>query len=136
LPSARLTGTRQRELQCPACHILCRVCGLALDKEDTFVECLLVWHLANKEPLPSACWSSTRQRGSHGPMHRLYAECAADTHQRLLICRVPRPLHAENNLYWFQGVPPLPSVTLGKVTRDPLLICFCYSIQTNKRYIT
>jgi hypothetical protein len=30
----------------------------------------------------------------------------------------------------------LSSITLGKVTRIPFFICFFYSIQTNKRYIT
>jgi hypothetical protein len=30
----------------------------------------------------------------------------------------------------------LPSITLDKVTRDPLLLIIYYSIQTNKTYIT
>jgi hypothetical protein len=33
-------------------------------------------------------------------------------------------------------ITSLPSVTLGKLNKISLFICFCYSIQTNKTYIT
>jgi hypothetical protein len=45
----------------------------------------------------------------------------------------------DKKLYRFPGVPSLSSdmaLTLVKVTKISLFICFCCSIQTNKRYIT
>jgi hypothetical protein len=74
------------------------------------------------------------------------------TRERLLLCRVPSAeattlgkeallvprcaFYAEYyDLDTRQNIS-LPGVTLGKVTGIPLFICFFYSIQTNKRYIT
>jgi hypothetical protein len=51
LPCVRSTITRQRELQCLPSQFLCRVCGLALSKEGTFVECPLAWHSTNRAPM-------------------------------------------------------------------------------------
>lgn len=91
------------EFQCPPQQFLCGVCGLTLDNEGIFVECLLVCHLAKGAPV--------------GSKRRFYAECAANTQQRWftgsqvwLFCRVLWSLHLANALS-----------TLGIVTEDPLL---------------
>jgi hypothetical protein len=91
-------------------------------------------------PLPSAISTSSWQREHKWtPLPVPLSSALGRTRQMLLLYRMSRPHHSAKNLYWFTGVPSLPSamsMTLDKVTIIPLFICFCYSIQTNKRYIT
>jgi hypothetical protein len=98
------------------------------------------WHSAKAPSLPSARWTSTRQRDrQRAPLSVPLPRALGDTRQRLLLCRAPRPQHLAKRLYRYPGVPSLTSamtLTVDKVTRLPFFNCFCYSIQTNKRYIT
>jgi hypothetical protein len=134
---------------------------VTLVKGSLFVECLLYWHSAKKHPvgtfassfaerirrhlakalsLPSARRTSSRQREhQRAPLSVHLPSIVGGTRQRLPLCRVSRPQHSAKKLYRFLGVPSLPSamaLTLGKVTKIHLFICFCCSIQTNKIYIT
>jgi hypothetical protein len=85
------------------------------DANNVFAECLLL-HSAKKLP---RCRVSVGQHSTKnppaGPFVRFFAECSVWHSAK----------HAS-----------LPSVTLGKVTSTHFFICFFYSIQTNKRYIT
>jgi hypothetical protein len=103
----------------------------------------VVWHSAKSPPV--------------GPFASPFAECLDhNTRQRwlyrfpgFLLCRVPWSalgkdgftgsqvsFFAECHGHSTRQSYPFPSVTLGKVTRKSLYICFCCSIQTNKRYIS
>jgi hypothetical protein len=133
---------------------------VTLGKGSLFVECLLYWHSAKKHPvgtfassfaerirrhlakalsLPSARRTSSRQREhQRAPLSVPLPSIVGGTRQRLPLCRVSRPQHSAKKLYRFPGVPSLPSamaLTLGKVTKIHLFICFCCSIHPNKHNI-
>jgi hypothetical protein len=106
------------------------------------------WHSAKSHSLPSAQLTSTRQRDHQRALLSIPLTLGG-TQQSLLLCRVLRPQHSAKMLYRCPGVPSLPSamvMTLDKVPlcrvlhsqsdKNILFICFYYSIQTNKRYIT
>jgi hypothetical protein len=130
------SGTRQRGLPSARGHSAkknsCYGAGLtetvslpsvslrALGKESArggphvryFAECL-VWHSAKHASLLSAIDITLGKEPIPVPRSWFFAECYdPDTRQST----------------------SLSSVTLGKVTRIHLFICFLYSIQTNKRY--
>ena len=88
-------------------------------------------------PLPfsltSARWTSARQRKHQwAPLSVPLPSALGGTRQRLFLCRVPRPQHSAKKLYRFPGVPSLPSVALGKVTRTPFLFVFAISSKQTK----
>jgi hypothetical protein len=72
-------------------------------------------HSAKVASLPSVLTTALGKEGFTGSQVSFFAEC-----------------HGHNTRQRY----PLPSVTLGKVTRKSLFICFCCSVQTNKRYIS
>jgi hypothetical protein len=94
------------------------------------------WHSAKSPPV--------------GPFAKPFAECAG--RHSVKVASLPSVLTTTLGKEGFIGSQvssfaefhghstrqrsPLPSVTLGKVTRKSLFICFCCSIQTNKRYIS
>jgi hypothetical protein len=110
------------------------------------------------EPLPSACWSGTRQRklnwalmpasvpraaswhlakgAAVGSFAGSFAECARRNSAKGAYLPSARTTTLDNESLRFSGVPSLSSVTLGKVTKTHLFIYLYYSIQTNKTYIT
>ena len=101
--------------------------------------------------LPSVCPHNTRQRAHRWSLLSVSLPSAlGGTRQSLLLLPsarattlgrealpVPRcSFFVECYDINTQQSASLSSVTLDKVTSIPLFICFCYSIQTNKRYIT
>jgi hypothetical protein len=146
---ARRTVHRQR--------LLCRVLFIG-HSAKMFVKCRKVlgkekllsrWLVTATEPLPNVRRTSTRQKDrQRAPLPVALPSALGDTRQRLLLCRAPRPQHSAKRLYRCPCVPSLLSAmtwTLGKIPLCrvlhsakwpvyPFFICFCYSIQTNKRY--
>jgi hypothetical protein len=110
------------------------------------------------EPLPSACWSGTRQRKLKWALMRAsvpraaswhlakgapvgflvspFAECSRRNLAKGAYLPSAKTTTLDKESLRFPGVPSLSSVTLGKVTKTPFFIYLYYSIQTNKTYIT
>jgi hypothetical protein len=119
LPSVRRTSTRQR-------HHQRAPLSLPLPSELGGTQRLLLYRVPRPQhsakrlyrcpgvpSLPSAMIWTLRKAALPVPRCAFFAECYdLDTRQST----------------------SLPSVTLGKVTSIPFFNCFCYSIQTNKRY--
>jgi hypothetical protein len=101
-------------------------------------------------------WHSTKNP-QVGPFASIFVECLGNSTRQRCLCRFPGfllcrvPLSAlgkdgftGSQVFFFaechghstRQSGPLPSVTLGKVTRMSLFICFCCSILTYKRYIS
>jgi hypothetical protein len=79
-----------------------------------FAECARR-HSAKVASLPSARAVALSKEDLPVPRCFFFAECY--------------DIDTQQNTSWL-------SVTLNKVTSIPLFICFCYSLQINKRYIT
>jgi hypothetical protein len=100
--------------------------------------------------LPSACLSALVKESVSGSHVRFFAECCvghsakrASLPSAKATALGKEPIPVSRSWFFVECYGPdtwqstsLPSVTLGKVTSTHLLICFSYSIQTNKRYIT
>jgi hypothetical protein len=119
---------------------LCRVSTVpALGKEApvgpfacSFVECTRR-HSTKAPSLLSASWhSSWQQEHQWTPLLVPLPSTFGGTRQRFLVCRVSQPQHSAKKLYRFPGVPSLPSVALGKVTRTPFLFVFAISSKQTK----
>jgi hypothetical protein len=136
-------------------------CPVALGKDSTFAECPL-GHSANELTLPSACpvalgkdstfakcplGHSAKSPPGRVPMSGSLPSALCGTRQSVPLCRVPAttlgkvPKPVPRSLLFAECYGPdarqstsLPSVTLDKVTRIYIFICFLYSIHTNKRY--
>ena len=126
LPSA-YGDTQQRLVQWTPQPVPVPRALMALGKEGFFAECLVAWHSAKNPPV--------------GPFASIFAECLGkSTRQRylcrfpgFLLCRVPLSalgkdvftgsqvsFFAECHGHSTRQSNPLPSVTLGKVTRMSL----------------
>jgi hypothetical protein len=108
-------------------------CPVALGKDSTFAKCPL-GHSAKSPP-------------GRVPMSGSLPSALCGTRQSVPLCRVPAttlgkvPKPVPRSLLFAECYGPdarqstsLPSVTLDKVTRIYIFICFLYSIHTNKRY--
>jgi hypothetical protein len=118
------------------------------DRDSVFAECP-GWHSAKELPLPSVCPTALdKEPVREGPHVSSLPSARYGTRQSVPLCRVSETLHSAKNLYRCPGLGSLPSamvLTLGKAPLcrvshsakwpvDTFLICFPYSIQTNKRY--
>jgi hypothetical protein len=98
----------------------------------SFVECTRR-HSTKAPSLLSASWhSSWQQEHQWTPLLVPLPSTFGGTQQRFLVCRVSQPQHSAKKLYRFPGVPSLPSVALGKVTRTPFLFVFAISSKQTK----
>jgi hypothetical protein len=119
-----------------------------LGKEINLVECHLI--LPTKRlPLCRVSTGLHSAKGhQRGPLSVFLPSALGDTRQSWLLCRVPGSQHSTKKLYRCPGVPSLSSAMTLTLDKEPLcrvlhsakwpvhtfLICFFYSIQTNKRY--
>jgi hypothetical protein len=73
-----------------------------------------------------------------GPFASLVAECIRRHSTKVASFLSASAIALDKEALSVLGVSSLLSamvMTLGKVTRIPLFICFCYSIQSNQTYI-
>jgi hypothetical protein len=116
---------------------------VTLDKGYLFVECLLYQPSSRKPPvgpfassfaecirrhsakapyLPSASWTSSRQREQQrAPLPVPLSSALGSTHKGCFVCRVSQPHHSTKKLYQFPDVPSLLSTVV--MTADKVPIC-------------
>jgi hypothetical protein len=132
-------GARQRKVVVTATsdgeERLCRVYSRTLDKGSSFAECLTIWHSTKRAPVGSFASPFVEDASRHSVKGLLPSGGTTTLNKEALM--VPRyALFAECYGHCTRQRLSLPSVTLGKVTKNFLFIYFYYSIQTNKIYIT
>ena len=123
---------------------------MTLGKEIIFVECHLI-HSAKRSPICRVSTSLNLAKGPPaGPFVSFFVECSRRHSAKLASLPSARATTLSKETLpvlrcsFFaecygpdtRQTPSLPSVTLDKVTSTHIFICFFYSIQTNKRYIT
>jgi hypothetical protein len=105
---------------------------LALGKEANFTECLLSWRSAKTAPVgPTAspfaeCLVDGLSSKSPpvGPFASPFVECHGHSTRQRRLYRFPGAFFAECHGHNTRQRYPLPSVTLGKVTRKSLFYLF------------
>jgi hypothetical protein len=81
----------------------------------------ITWHSAKAPSLPSARWTSTRQRDhQRTPLSVPLPSAFVGTRQSLLVCRVPRPQHSTKRLYRCLGVHSLSSAMTLTLNKESL----------------